>query len=171
MKRSACRLLFVLAVVTVILGVVLVMSFGRSAALTTPPNPNGYDDLLQAAQAVTGKIYDIHSIKSVFARWREFGRNAKLFVASLQPPAVLFVQFFDENHVVLNMGLGALRTTVAPQMGACSLDKWAVLSTSDVDLGNPVEIDGMAIIVALAMNQFRSGFEVLCCDACFIHAE
>jgi hypothetical protein len=58
MKSKVRRLLFVFAAVTFLLGVgaVLVMSIGRKAVPMALPNPNGYDDLLQAGQAVTGKI-------------------------------------------------------------------------------------------------------------------
>lgn len=60
MKSNARRLLFVLATVSFLLaiGMVLVMSVGRKAAPTALPNPNGYEDLLQAGQAVCGRIDD-----------------------------------------------------------------------------------------------------------------
>jgi hypothetical protein len=60
MKTNARRLLFVLAPVTflLVISMVLVMTIGRTAAPTTLPNPNGYEELLQASQAVTGKIDD-----------------------------------------------------------------------------------------------------------------
>src|SRR5215471_3498873 len=60
MKTNIRRLTFVLAAVMVLLGIsmALVMSIGRNAAPTTLPNPNGYDELLQAGQTVTGEIDD-----------------------------------------------------------------------------------------------------------------
>jgi hypothetical protein len=61
MKSNARRLLFVLAAAMfflLVIGVALVMSIGRKAAPTALPNPNGYDDLLHAGQAVTGNIDD-----------------------------------------------------------------------------------------------------------------
>ena len=60
MKRNVRRLIFVLAVAAVLLGMsmTLVMSIGGKAAPTALPNPNGYDELLQAGQAVTGDFGD-----------------------------------------------------------------------------------------------------------------
>ena len=60
MKSSVRRLIFVLAAIMVLLGIsiTMVMSIGRKAAPTALPNPNGYDDLLKAGQAVTGNIDD-----------------------------------------------------------------------------------------------------------------
>ncbi len=58
MKRNLRRPLSVLAAAAFLLvsGTVLVMSTGRKAAPAALPNPNGYDDLIKAGQAVTGKI-------------------------------------------------------------------------------------------------------------------
>lgn len=57
-KGNLRRLVFVTGIVAVLVGAgsVLLMSFGRNAASSALPNPNGYDDLLRAGQAVTGKI-------------------------------------------------------------------------------------------------------------------
>lgn len=60
MKSRVRRFIFVLAGVTVLLGIcmTLVMSIGRKAAPRALPVPNGYDELLQAGQAVTGNVDD-----------------------------------------------------------------------------------------------------------------
>jgi hypothetical protein len=60
MKRNTRRLLFVVAAVVTLAatGMLLVTSIGRQPAPTALPNPNGYDDLLQASRAVTGKLDD-----------------------------------------------------------------------------------------------------------------
>lgn len=57
-RKSISRLLFVAGLLTVWLGigVVALFRFGRMAAPPPFPNPNGYDDLLKAGQAVAGKI-------------------------------------------------------------------------------------------------------------------
>lgn len=59
-KRNVRLLLIMLGVVTALLGaaVVVILSIGRTAAPLAPPNPNGYEELLKAGQAVAGKIDD-----------------------------------------------------------------------------------------------------------------
>jgi hypothetical protein len=59
-KKNVRRLLFVLGVVAALLGagVVVILTIGRTASPLALPNPNGYDDLLQAGQAVTGTLDD-----------------------------------------------------------------------------------------------------------------
>ena len=55
MPKNVRRRLFAVGVVTALLGagVVVLLSFGRTSAPSPLPNPNGYDDLLKAGQAVT----------------------------------------------------------------------------------------------------------------------
>ena len=58
MKKNRRRLLFVLGVLGALLGggVVVILFIGRTTAPSALPNPNGYDALLKAGQAVAGKI-------------------------------------------------------------------------------------------------------------------
>ena len=60
MTRNVRRLLVIVVVVAAMLvaGMVAVIFIGRPAAPLALPNPNGYDDLLKAGQAVAGRIDD-----------------------------------------------------------------------------------------------------------------
>ncbi len=59
-RKNIRRLLFILGVVAALpgAGVAVILSIGRPATSLALPNPNGYDDLLKAGQAVAGKIDD-----------------------------------------------------------------------------------------------------------------
>lgn len=62
MKRKVRLLLYAFAVVIALLVVammVAVMFIGRRPALSALPNPNGYDDLLKAGQALAGNMGDV----------------------------------------------------------------------------------------------------------------
>jgi hypothetical protein len=60
MKSNVRRLMVILGVIAVLVaaGIVAMIFIGRPAAFRALPSPNGYDDLLKAGQAVTGKIDD-----------------------------------------------------------------------------------------------------------------
>jgi hypothetical protein len=59
-KRNIRRLLLLPAVVVVMLGIAILLLISTGPAPPSPPlpNPNGYDDLLKAGQALVGKLFD-----------------------------------------------------------------------------------------------------------------
>jgi hypothetical protein len=67
-RKSVRRLLWTLAVLAALLVagmIVAILSFGRAGSPAELPNPNGYNDLLKAAQTVRGRLDDASEIDTV----------------------------------------------------------------------------------------------------------
>lgn len=63
MKNRTWRILLVLAAVLVLAsGTFIAFIYGRDAALRVLPNPNGYDDFVQAGSILSGKVSDFKEL-------------------------------------------------------------------------------------------------------------